>query len=300
MTKKCAIERRPTPPGPHQQRRRKPSEYGLQLREKQKARRIYGVLERQFRKTFGEASKRTGMTGETLLRFLELRLDNVVFRLGLAANREQARQLVTHGHFDVNGRKTNIPSYRVRVGDTISVRDRSRGTAYFKTLIETPAAALGAAVAQHAAGRDDGLSDGHAGANRCRSERARAADRGVLPATYLIPARIVERGNTGPITQIQGGAPLVGCSNLHHLRSVSRQRKPSATHGRFEIEPLEEGYGVTLGNALRRILLSSLSGAAITSVKIDGIRHEFSDIPQVREDVTEFVLNLKKVRLKSL
>jgi len=137
MTKKCAIERRPTPPGPHQQRRRKPSEYGLQLREKQKARRIYGVLERQFRKTFGEASKRTGMTGETLLRFLELRLDNVVFRLGLSANREQARQLVTHGHFDVNGRKTNIASYRVRVGDTIRVRDRSRGTAYFKTLIET-------------------------------------------------------------------------------------------------------------------------------------------------------------------
>ncbi len=137
MTKKCAIERRPNPPGPHQQRRRKPSEYGLQLREKQKARRIYGVLERQFRKTFGEASKRTGRTGETLLRFLELRLDNVVFRLGLAANREQARQLVTHGHFDVNGRKTNIPSYRVRVGDTIKVRDRSRPLTYFKDVSET-------------------------------------------------------------------------------------------------------------------------------------------------------------------
>jgi len=137
MTKKCAFERRPTPPGPHQQRRRKPSEYGLQLREKQKARRIYGVLERQFRKTFGEASKRTGMTGEVLLRFLELRLDNVVFRLGLAANREQARQMVTHGHFDVNGRKTNIPSYRVRVGDTIQVRGRSRNLTFFKEVSET-------------------------------------------------------------------------------------------------------------------------------------------------------------------
>jgi small subunit ribosomal protein S4 len=137
MTKKCAIERRPNPPGPHQQRRRKPSEFGLQLREKQKARRIYGVLERQFRKTFGEASKRSGMTGETLLRFLELRLDNVVYRLGLAANREQARQLVTHGHFDVNGRKTNIPSYRVRVGDTIKVRDRSRSLTYFKEAAES-------------------------------------------------------------------------------------------------------------------------------------------------------------------
>lgn len=137
MTKKCAIERRPNPPGPHQQRRRKPSEYGLQLREKQKARRIYGVLERQFRKTFSEASKRAGMTGETLLRFLELRLDNVVYRLGLAANREQARQLVTHGHFDVNGRKTNIASFRVRVGDTIKVRDRSRRLTYFKDVSET-------------------------------------------------------------------------------------------------------------------------------------------------------------------
>jgi small subunit ribosomal protein S4 len=137
MTKKCAIERRPTPPGPHQQRRRKPSEYGLQLREKQKARRIYGVLEMQFRKTFTEASRRTGRTGETLLRFLEMRLDNVVFRLGLAANREQARQLVTHGHFEVNGVKTNIPSYRVRVGDTIRVRERSKALTYFKELTDT-------------------------------------------------------------------------------------------------------------------------------------------------------------------
>jgi small subunit ribosomal protein S4 len=137
MTKKCAIERRPTPPGPHQQRRRKPSEYGLQLREKQKARRIYGVLENQFRKTFAEASKRTGQTGATLLRFLELRLDNVVFRLGLAANREQARQLVTHGHFEVNGVKTNIPSFRVKVGDTIRVREHSRALTYFKEVVDT-------------------------------------------------------------------------------------------------------------------------------------------------------------------
>lgn len=137
MTKKCAIERRPNPPGPHQQRRRKPSEYGLQLREKQKARRIYGVLERQFRKTFAEASRRPGRTGEILLRYLELRLDNVVYRLGLAANREQARQLVTHGHFEVNGVTTNIPSFRVRVGDTIKVRNRSRNLTYFKEVADT-------------------------------------------------------------------------------------------------------------------------------------------------------------------
>src|SRR5260370_1535139 len=137
MTKKCAIEGRPNPPGPHQERRRKPSEYGLQLREKQKARRIYGVLEKQFRKTFGEASKRAGMTGETLLRFLELRLDNVVFRLGLATNREQARQMVTHGHFNVNGRQTNIPSYRARVGDLITARYGSRNLEFFKDVAQT-------------------------------------------------------------------------------------------------------------------------------------------------------------------
>ena len=155
MTKKCAIERRPTPPGPHQQRRRKPSEYGLQLREKQKARRIYGVLERQFRKTFGEASRRTGMTGGTLLRFLELRLDNTVYRLGLAANREQARQMVNHGHFEVNGRKTSTPSFRVRVGDVVRVRDRSRSLTFFKDLA---ASRGGRPIPQWLSVQADGLS----------------------------------------------------------------------------------------------------------------------------------------------
>ena len=115
-TKKCSFERRPTPPGQHGVRRRKMGEFGIQLREKQKVRRVYGVLERQFRNYFREAETQPGVTGESLLQSLETRLDNVVFRLGFAASRAQARQLVTHGHFAVNGVPTNIPSYVMQPG----------------------------------------------------------------------------------------------------------------------------------------------------------------------------------------
>src|SRR5690606_34611140 len=125
-TEKCSIDRRNYAPGQHGQRRRKLSEYGLQLREKQKARRIYGVLESQFRKYFREASRRKGIAGENLLQILESRLDNIVYRMGFALSRPEARQLVKHGHFAVNGRKVNIPSYQVRPGDVISVRESSK------------------------------------------------------------------------------------------------------------------------------------------------------------------------------
>jgi small subunit ribosomal protein S4 len=137
FTPKCALERRPYAPGMHgrqAQFRRKKSEYGLQLREKQKARRIYGVLERQFRRYFKEAERRKGLTGVNLLVVLESRLDNVVYRLGFADSRAQARQLVRHGHFDVNGRKTNVPSFLVKVGDEIAVWERSKRLAYFRDL----------------------------------------------------------------------------------------------------------------------------------------------------------------------
>lgn len=136
FTPKCAVDpnRRPYPPGPHQQRRRKASEYGLQLREKQKARHIYGVRERQFRRHFGEAERLAGATGENLLRILELRLDNVVYRLGFADSREQARQLVTHGHFLVDGRKAAIPSHIIKPGQLIAVSTRSREKEYFKSV----------------------------------------------------------------------------------------------------------------------------------------------------------------------
>jgi small subunit ribosomal protein S4 len=136
-TKKCSFERRPSPPGQHGVRRRKVGEYGLQLREKQKVRRVYGVLERQFRNYFRVASTHSGVTGEYLLRSLELRLDNVVFRMGFATSRAQARQLVTHGHFAVNGRPTNIASYQLRQGEKVEVRESRRGREPFKTAKET-------------------------------------------------------------------------------------------------------------------------------------------------------------------
>lgn len=123
---KCPIEIRPYPPGEHGRGRTKDSEYLLQLREKQKATRIYGVLEKQFRGYYAEANKKSGKTGENLLRILETRLDNVVYRAGFAKSRDHARQLVRHGHIDVNGRKTDIPSARVTVNDIIEVRTKSR------------------------------------------------------------------------------------------------------------------------------------------------------------------------------
>jgi len=123
---KCAIEKRPYPPGEHGRGRIKESEYLHQLREKQKARRIYGVLEKQFRNYYKEASRQQGLTGENLLVLLESRLDNVVYRGGLARSRDEARQMVRHRHFQVNDRTVNIPSYRVRPGDVVTVRERAR------------------------------------------------------------------------------------------------------------------------------------------------------------------------------
>jgi small subunit ribosomal protein S4 len=136
-TKKCAFERRPSPPGQHGVRRRKVGEYGMQLREKQKVRRVYGVLERQFRNYFIDAENRPGVTGESLLRHLELRLDNVAYRMGFATSRAQARQLVNHGHFAVNGRATNIASYQLRQGDKVEVRESHRAREPFKIAKET-------------------------------------------------------------------------------------------------------------------------------------------------------------------
>ena len=123
LTEKCAIERRSYPPGEHGRGRIKQSEYLLQLREKQKARRYYGLLEKQFRNYYEKAARQSGVTGENLLRMLETRLDNVVYRLGFAASRAQARQLVRHGHFEVNGKRVNIPSYQVQEDDVIALRE---------------------------------------------------------------------------------------------------------------------------------------------------------------------------------
>jgi small subunit ribosomal protein S4 len=135
-TDKCAIERRNYPPGEHGQGRQKFSEYSIQLREKQKVKRMYGLLEKQFRRTFAEASRTRGITGETLLVLLERRLDNVAYRLGFASSRAEARTLVRHGHILINGKKVNIPSYTVRVGDTVSVKEPSRQLGRVQTAME--------------------------------------------------------------------------------------------------------------------------------------------------------------------
>jgi small subunit ribosomal protein S4 len=126
-TENCAVEKRPFPPGARQvKRKRQATEYNAQLREKQKIRRIYGVLEKQFVNYFAKASKSSGVTGEVLLRFLEMRLDNIVFRFGFAPSRSAARQLVLHNHFSVNGRKVNLPSYQLKAGDVVTVKEKSK------------------------------------------------------------------------------------------------------------------------------------------------------------------------------
>lgn len=138
-TNKCSVSRRGYAPGQHGQSRKKLSEYGIQLREKQKARRYYGILEGQFRKYFEMAVNKKGITGDNLLQFLELRLDNVVYRLGLATSRPEARQLVTHGHFTVNGKKVDIPSYLTKLGDVIAVVEKSKASPKTKAIAEITA-----------------------------------------------------------------------------------------------------------------------------------------------------------------
>ncbi|MDD2234392.1 MAG: 30S ribosomal protein S4 [Desulfitobacteriaceae bacterium] len=136
-TGKCAIDRRQYAPGMHgQSRGRKPTEYGIQLREKQKARRIYGVMEGQFHGYFNEATRQKGTTGDNLMQLLERRLDNVIYRLGFAASRAEARQFVRHGHFTVNGKRVNIPSYLVRVDEIVAVKEASKSLPRLKQIIE--------------------------------------------------------------------------------------------------------------------------------------------------------------------
>jgi small subunit ribosomal protein S4 len=137
LTDRCAVERRSYPPGEHGRRRVKETDYLMQLREKQKARRVYGVLEKQFRAYYRQAIREKGRTGENLIRILESRLDNIVYRAGFAVSRKQARQLVSHGHIYVNDKKVNIPSCQVKQGDVISVKSKSKDSAVFKAALES-------------------------------------------------------------------------------------------------------------------------------------------------------------------
>ena len=185
------------------QRRRKESEYGMQLREKQKAKFVYGVLEKQFRGYFEKARRQQGVTGDNLMRILESRLDNVVFRLGFARTRKEARQIVTHGHITVNGHRVDVPSFRVRPGDLVAVAPKSKDLLVIKSAL------------------------------------------------------------------------------------VSNER--------FEVP-----YGTTLGNSIRRVLLSSLDGAKATAIQIEGVQHEFTTADGVIEDITDIVLNVKGLVFRAL
>ena len=136
LSKKCAMEKRPVVPGQHGTGRKKVTEYGRQLREKQKLKRTYGLLEKQMRAYYEEAERLNGVTGETMLSLIERRLDNVVYRMGIGASRDEARQIVSHGHICVNGKRVNIPSYEVKAGDEISIKENKRSLEMFKTLKE--------------------------------------------------------------------------------------------------------------------------------------------------------------------
>jgi len=149
LTEKCGVERRAYPPGQHGRGRIKQSEYLLQLREKQKAKRYYGVLEKQFANYYDKASRKSGITGENLLGMLETRLDNVVYRLGFAASRAQARQLVRHGHFHVNGRRVNIPSFHVRPNDLVNIRPNSSAEAVIRDATDLTSSVASWLLADH-------------------------------------------------------------------------------------------------------------------------------------------------------
>ena len=277
---------RPYPPGIHGRGRIRESEYLLQLREKQKARRIYGLLEKQFRNLYAQAAGQTGITGENLLRMLEQRLDNVVFRAGFASSRNQARQWVRHGHVTVNGKRVTIPSFQVRKGDVVQLAPKAR--------------------------------------NRDRPAPQPRHDRSTRAAQWLEvdggerrrPCESCRCGIRSTCPCASSSSSSSTPSNPDHLRAqpCARPRgdfmliiqRPEIEAGeaegntqRFIISPLEPGFGHTLGNSLRRTLLSSIPGAAVTRVRFDDALHEFDTIKGVKEDVTDIILNLKDLVLRA-
>ena len=271
------LARKNFPPGQHgNSRRRKTSEYGNQLKEKQKTKYTYGVLERQFRNLFEKAARTKGITGEVLLQLLESRLDNIAYRLGMAPTRPAARQLVLHKHVTVNGQVVNIPSYRVKPGDVVCIREKDKS-------LEVVAESL------------NGFN--HAKYPWLEWDATIMGGKYLhLPAREDIPEEIQEQLIVELYSKELEQTPM----------AILAFQKPdnvimlnaSDSYGKFEFRPLEPGYGQTIGNALRRILLSSLGGFAICSIKIDGVSHELDTIPGVKEDVTNIILNLKQVRFR--
>ena len=291
-----SFEKRPYPPGQHGRARIKESEYRQQLQEKQKARFTYGVMEKQFRRYYEEANRVSGKTGENLLRILESRLDNVVYRAGLARTRRMARQLVSHGHFTVNGVKVDIPSYRVSQYDIIDIKDKSLNTLPFEVCAGDRGRPADPGVA--AGRRRASAHPGAPAARACADRRAarRAADRRVL-----LEVRLPSRPDDGwDYTASNSGCREGGKKHmLISQRPTLSEEVMAENRSQFVIEPLEPGFGYTLGNSLRRTLLSSIPGAAVTSIRIDGVLHEFTTVPGVKEDVTDIILNLKGLVVSS-
>ena len=218
-TEKCAIEKRNFPPGQHgKTRKAKLVGYGVQLREKQKVKRIYGVLEDQFRRYFESAERQRGITGETLLQLLERRLDNVIYRLGLATSRPQARQLVRHGHFLVNGKKVDVPSYSVRVGEMIGVRESSRNTPSIQHAIEEVKGPRHSRMAVVRRERADRKSLVAADARADQPARAGAAHRRVV-FEVSSPASAGPAPSHRPAAlQTCGGRPVITLAGLEAAR----------------------------------------------------------------------------------
>ena len=269
------------PPGEHgRDRMRQGSEYLAQLREKQKARRIYGILEKQFRNMYEEANRQPGITGENLLRNLELRLDNVVFRAGWGASRRQARQFVRHGHVTVNGKRVDIPSYRVRTGEKVALREATRGNFLVRRNMDTL----------------ERQTPGLAGDRRRRLLRGRAE-----PAAARAHRRARPRAaHRRAVLEVVRPHPRTGVPTMLIIQrpTVETVDEELNNRQRFAIGPLDPGFGTTLGNSLRRTLLSSIPGGAVTQLRFDEALHEFTTLPGVKEDVTDIILNLKDLLVR--
>src|ERR1700759_410317 len=296
LTDKCGVERRSYPPGDHGRGRQRQSEYRVQLREKQKAKRYYGVLEKQFAIYYDKASRQSGVTGENLLRMLECRFDNVLVRLGFAASRRQARQLILHGHWTVNGRRVNIPSYQLRDDDVIAIHQKSSASQVIRDATELTGQVPAWLQADH-----DSLT---AKVLRKPERREIAAPvQEQLIVEYY--SKEPQASSRAPPAEgvVRRAQPAPAAAGTHDVRTLMLDfqvpRIPSESvddnRGSFTIEPLDRGFGYTFGNSLRRVLLSSLAGAAVTSVRIEGLAHDFSTIRGVKEDVTDIVLNLKGI-----
>ena len=285
-TEKCAIEKRNFAPGQHgKDKKAKIVGYGLQLREKQKARRYYRILEGQFRNLYEKAVNQKGITGELMLAMLEKRLDNVVYRMGLATSRAQGRQLVRHGHMDgqwQEGQHSVLHSEGRR-------HSRSAGA---EPEQQQPAGLAGRYraypepfLAGSGPGRAAWTSTSAAEAGRVSADSVERA----AHSRVVLQVRLQEKGRKIMFKGFQKPKRLV--ANTESL---------TERFGQFTAQPFERGFGSTIGTGLRRVLLSSIEGAAITGVRIEGVSHEFSPIPGVVEDATDIILNLKQVPFKMM